>query len=156
MAGMRIALTALALVAAVPAKAESVDRWRLYIAEAAARFGVPAQWIERVMRAESGGRTMLNGRPITSRAGAMGLMQIMPRTWADMRARRGLGNDPHAPSDNILAGTYFLRLMYDCVGHPVRFGAYNAGLSRSASLVRQGRALPATTRAVCWHRAGDR
>src|SRR3546814_9964195 len=105
MAGMRIALTALALVAAVPAKAESVDRWRLYIAEAAARFGVPAQWIERVMRAESGGRTMLNGRPITSRAGAMGLMQIMPRTWADMRARLGLGNDPHAPRDNILAGT---------------------------------------------------
>src|SRR3546814_7208112 len=114
---MRIALTALALVAAVPAKAESVDRWRLYIAEAAARFGVPAQWIERVMRAESGGRTMLNGRPVTRRAGAMGLMQIMPRTWGDMCARLGLGKDPQSPRDQIFAGTYNLRMMCDCFGY---------------------------------------
>ncbi|MBB5708446.1 hypothetical protein FHR21_003831 [Sphingopyxis panaciterrulae] len=35
------------------------------------------------MRVESGGRTMLDGRPITSRAGAIGLMQLMPGTWAD-------------------------------------------------------------------------
>src|SRR3546814_15470066 len=97
MAGMRIALTALALVAAVPAKAESVDRWRLYIAEAAARFGVPAQWIERVMRAESGGRKMLNGRTTTSRAGAMGFRQVTPRKWADKRPRLGPGHGRHAP-----------------------------------------------------------
>jgi soluble lytic murein transglycosylase-like protein len=42
---------------------------------------VPELWIERVMRAESRGLTTLAGRPITSRAGAMGLMQIMPATW---------------------------------------------------------------------------
>src|SRR3546814_17397907 len=113
MAGMRIALTALALVAAVPAKAESVDRWRLYIAEAAARFGVPAQWIERVMRAESGGRTMLNGRPITRRGGAMGLMKLMPRTWADKRARLGQGDDPPDPPHTKLArNPYLTRLTY--------------------------------------------
>src|SRR3546814_17466561 len=100
MAGMRIALTALALVAAVPAKAESVDRWRLYIAEAAARFGVPAQWIERGMRAESGGRKMLNGRPHPSRARAKGLMQIMPSHCADLRTLLGLGNTPHTPPGN--------------------------------------------------------
>src|SRR3546814_9015860 len=61
----------------------------------------------------------------------------------DMRARLGLGNDPHAPRDNILAGTYYLRLMYDCFGYPGLFGAYNAGPARYAAFVRTGRALPA-------------
>src|SRR5690606_13126884 len=113
MAAVRIALAAFVLVAASPAEAQSVDRWRPYVAEASARTGVPIEWIKRVMRAESGGRTTLDGRPITSRAGAMGLMQLMPGTWADMRNRLGLGNDPHHPRDNIMAGTYYLRLMYD-------------------------------------------
>src|SRR3546814_3114586 len=72
----------------------------------------------RVMRAESGGRTTLGGRPIVSHAGAMGLMQIMPGTWADVRGRLGLGNDPHHPRDNNTAGTYYLRLMYDRFGYP--------------------------------------
>lgn len=65
----------LALFVAVPAAASpAVDRWQPYIAEASLRFGIPERWIVRVMGAESGGRTVLNGRPITSHAGAMGLM----------------------------------------------------------------------------------
>lgn len=147
MAGVKIALAALALFAATPVEAQSVDRWRPYIAEASTRFGVPVEWIERVMRAESGGRTTLEGRPITSRAGAMGLMQLMPGTWADMRVQLGLGHDPHAPRDNILAGTYYLRLMYDRFGYPGLFGAYNAGPARYAAFVSNGRTLPAETRA---------
>src|SRR5690606_6008617 len=147
MAAMKIALAALALLAATPAKAESVDRWRLYIEEAAARYGVPVEWIERVMRAESGGRTSLDGRPIVSRAGAMGLMQLMPGTWADMRARLGLGNNPHAPRDNIMAGTYYLRLMYDRFGYPGLFGAYNAGPARYSAYLAGRSQLPGETRA---------
>src|SRR3546814_948782 len=77
---IRIALLA-ALIVAAPANADPVQRWRPFIAEASARFGIPAAWIERVMRAESGGRTRLHGEPITSWAGAMGLMQLMPGTW---------------------------------------------------------------------------
>lgn len=110
------------------------------------RFGVPAAWIERVMRAESGGRTSLAGRPIVSRAGAMGLMQLMPGTWAEMRSQLGLGFDPHRPRDNILAGTLYLRLMYDRFGYPGLFGAYNAGPARYAAHVARGRALPLETR----------
>src|SRR3546814_584620 len=101
------------LLAATPAKADEFERWRPMIEEASTRFGIPTSWIERVMRAESRGLTMLNGRPIRSRAGAMGLMQLMPATWADMRARLGLGRNPDDPRDNILAATFFLRLMYD-------------------------------------------
>lgn len=145
MGPLRLVAAALALMIAVPAHAQSVERWRPYIAEASARFGVPEAWIERVMRAESGGRTTLDGRPITSRAGAMGLMQLMPGTWAEMRQRLGLGTDPHAPRDNILAGTFYLRLMYDRFGYPGCFAAYNAGPARYAA-VRAGRArLPAET-----------
>jgi soluble lytic murein transglycosylase-like protein len=99
------------------------------------------------MRAESGGMTTLNGRPITSRAGAMGLMQLMPGTWSEMRRRLGLGGDPHDPRDNILAGTAYLRLMYDRFGYPGLFGAYNAGPGRYAEHLASGRPLPGETRA---------
>lgn len=153
---MRIVLVALALFAASPARAESVDRWRPYVAEASGRYGVPVEWIERVMRAESGGRTTLNGRPITSHAGAMGLMQLMPGTWADMRARLGLGRDPHHPRDNIMAGTYYLRLMYDRFGYPGLFGAYNAGPARYSAYLAGRSGLPGETRAYMASVAGPR
>ena len=151
MAALRTLAAAAALLAAIPAAADPptdpVLRWRAEIAEASARFGIPVTWIERVMRAESGGRTMLGGRPIISRAGAMGLMQLMPGTWAAMRAAHGLGSDPHAPRDNILAGTAYLRAMYDRFGYPGLFAGYNAGPGRYAAHLASGRALPGETRA---------
>jgi soluble lytic murein transglycosylase-like protein len=54
------------------------------------------------MAVESAGQTMLDCRPITSPAGAMGLMQVIPDTYAEMRLRHGLGGDPYDPRDNIL------------------------------------------------------
>ena len=125
---------------------DAVSRWRPYSREASQRFGVPLDWIERVMRAESGGRTHLDRRPITSRAGAMGLMQLIPATWTELRARLGLGFDPHDPRDNILAGTFYLRLMYDRFGYPGLFGAYNAGPGRYAAYLASRRPLPEETR----------
>jgi len=145
MDALRILVVATLMVAA-PARADPIDRWRAHIAEASARFGIPVIWIERVMRAESAGMTVLNGRPITSRAGAMGLMQLMPGTWADMRARLGLGDDPHDPRENILAGTAYLRLMYDRFGYPGMFAAYNAGPARFARHLATGNPLPSETR----------
>ena len=47
------------------------------IAEAAQRFGIPAAWIRAIMRVESRG-----DRRAVSPKGAMGLMQLMPDTWA--------------------------------------------------------------------------
>lgn len=151
MATLRTLAAAIALMIATPAVADpprtdAVLRWRAEIAEASTRFGVPVAWIERVMRAESGGHTMLDGRPITSRAGAMGLMQLMPATWAAMRAAHGLGRNPHDPRDNILAGTAYLRAMYDRFGYPGLFAAYNAGPGRYAAHLATGRTLPTETR----------
>jgi soluble lytic murein transglycosylase-like protein len=140
----RLATAAMMLVAA-PAHADEVTRWTTYIDEASARFGIPTSWIERVMRAESNGQTTLNGRPIRSRAGAMGLMQLMPGTWATMRTRLALGSNPDDPRDNILAGTFYLRLMYDRFGYPGLFGAYNAGPGAYADWLAGKRRLPGET-----------
>ncbi|WP_407674609.1 lytic transglycosylase domain-containing protein [Novosphingobium terrae] len=125
---------------------DAVWQWRDIIADASARFGVPVAWIEQVIRAESRGLTEWQGRPITSRAGAMGLMQLMPATWRSMRSALGLGGDPYQPRDNILAGTAYLRAMYDRFGYPGLFGAYNAGPGRYGASVNAGRPLPAETR----------
>jgi soluble lytic murein transglycosylase-like protein len=134
-----------ALLMAVPAHADEVWRWRAFVIEASGRFGIPSAWIERVMRTESAGRTTLNDKPIRSRVGAMGLMQLMPKTWGDMRVQHGLGLDPDDPRDNILAGTAYLRAMYDRFGYPGLFGAYNAGPKRYADHLTTGAALPAET-----------
>ena len=99
------------------------------------------------MLAESAGLTMLGGRPITSRAGAMGLMQLMPATWREMRAALDLGTDPHGPRDNIAAGACYLRRMYDRFGYPGLFAAYNAGPERYADHLATRRQLPGETRA---------
>lgn len=129
------------------AHADPVARWRPFVDAASVRFGVPARWIEAVMRAESGGHLTLAGRPITSAAGAMGLMQLMPATWSDMRTSLALGNDPFDPHDNIVAGTAYLRQMYDRFGYPGLFAAYNAGPARYAASLATGTPLPRETRA---------
>ncbi len=135
----------LLLLAATPARADEVERWRPLVEEASTRFGISTNWIERVIRAESRGLAVLNGRPIRSRAGAMGLMQLMPATWTEMRVRLSLGTNPDDPRDNILAGTFFLRLMYDRFGYPGLFGAYNAGPGAYAAFLAGRRQLPGET-----------
>ena len=156
MGALRTLFLVAVLLLPAPAAAQSVERWSGYIAEASLRFGVPEAWIRRVIRAESGGRTVLNGRPITSRAGAMGLMQLMPGTWREMRAAYRLGLDPHDPRDNIVAGTAYLRAMYDRFGYPGLFAAYNAGPARYARHLATGGRLPAETMAYVAAVAGTR
>jgi soluble lytic murein transglycosylase-like protein len=124
-----------------------IARWSPWIREASARFGVPAAWISAVMRTESGGRLSLNGRPVVSRAGAIGLMQLMPGTWTELRRRYGLGPDPFAPRDNILAGAAYLKALYIRYGYPNLFAAYNAGPGRLDAHLLLRRPLPSETRA---------
>jgi soluble lytic murein transglycosylase-like protein len=125
------------IVRSVPA-----DPFAAFVTEAAQRFGVPESWLRAVMRVESAGEV----RAI-SPAGAMGLMQIMPTTWVDLRTRHRLGSDPYDPRDNILAGAAYLREMHDRYGSPGFLAAYNAGPGRYDEYLASGRALPAETRA---------
>jgi soluble lytic murein transglycosylase-like protein len=138
-------LAAAALALAAPVEAQHVARWRAEIALASVRCGVPSDWIEQVMHVESGGRTMLGERPIRSPKSAIGLMQLMPETWAEMRAALALGADPDDPRDNIVAGACYLRRMYDRFGYPGLFGAYNAGPGRYAAWLAGRQPLPAET-----------
>jgi len=103
---------------------------------------MPASWIRAVIRVESGGDVRR-----VSPKGAMGLMQIMPETWADLRARYGLGADPFDARDNILAGAAYLRALHDRYGADGFLAAYNAGPARYEDHLATGRPLPDETRA---------
>lgn len=117
------------------------DPFDAHIKEASQRFGIPMAWIRAIMRKESAGDV----RAVSS-TGARGLMQIMPDTWDELRARWSLGRDPFDPRDNILAGTAYLRELHDRFGSPGFLAAYNAGPSRYEAYLA-GRPLPAETRA---------
>ncbi len=77
----------------------------------------------------------------------MGLMQIMPKTWAELRARHRLGVDPYDPHDNILAGTAYIRELHCRYGAPGFLAAYNAGPGRYERHLATGRPLPDETQA---------
>jgi len=121
-----------------------LNRWDAAITEASQRFHIPKAWIRAVMRQESGGRTMLaENKPIVSRAGAIGLMQVLPSTYGQMAEQHELGDDPFDARDNIMAGAAYLRWLHQRYGFPKMFAAYNAGPGR----VEHGGRLPAETRA---------
>jgi hypothetical protein len=111
------------------------------IEEASRRFAVPAHWIRSVMTVESAGDVRAR-----SPKGAMGLMQIMPETWADLRIHHRLGSNPYDPRDNILAGAAYLHELHDRYGSPGFLAAYNAGPGRYEQYLA-GRPLPTETRA---------
>jgi hypothetical protein len=128
--------------AASPSATSKSSPFEPFVAEAALRFGIPASWINAIMQAESRGIVRA-----VSPKGAMGLMQILPQTWADLRSRYGLGADPFDPHDNILAGTAYLRELQDRYGAVGSLAAYNAGPGRWEDHLASDRPLPAQTQA---------
>jgi hypothetical protein len=117
------------------------DPWGPWIREASRRFDVPERWIREVMRQESGGRA-----GATSPVGAMGLMQVMPGTFRELQRRHDLGDDPYHPYDNLMAGTAYIRQMYELYGSPAFLAAYNAGPRRLENYLYNRQGLPAETR----------
>ncbi|MEY4730073.1 MAG: hypothetical protein RL020_1231 [Pseudomonadota bacterium] len=93
--------------------------------------GVDEAWVFGLVRQES--RFMADVR---SRAGAMGLMQIMPATGTWLAKKAGMKNfQPSTtiqPETNISLGTYYLKYLLEELAHPVlATAAYNAGPSRA-------------------------
>jgi hypothetical protein len=120
--------------------ASIADRLPGFVETASRRFRVPVPWIRAVMQVESGG--LVNA---VSPMGAMGLMQIMPDTWAELQGRYGLGTNPFDPYDNILAGTAYLRELLDRFGERGFLAAYNAGPGRYQEHLATGKPLPSET-----------
>lgn len=87
--------------------------------EASERYDVPVSLLKAVGKAESSFRT-----DVVSSAGAIGVMQLMPRT------AKGLGvTDPYDPQQNIMGGAKYLRQMLDRYDGDVELAlaAYNSG-----------------------------
>src|ERR1700704_2286052 len=109
-------------------------------ADGSLRFQILPSLNRAVMRVESLGDPLA-----VSPKGAMGLMQIMPDTWSELRSRYGLGADPYDAHDNIMAGAAYLREMHDRYGDRGFLAAYNAGPSRYEDHLATGRPLPSET-----------
>lgn len=106
----------------VRAANRSPDRYSRYdsfIAEASRLYHMPQPLIRAVMRVESD-----FSPEVVSHAGAMGLMQLMPRTAASMGVR-----DPFDARQNIFGGTRFLRILANKFNGDLilTIAAYNAG-----------------------------
>ncbi len=106
----------------VPARDRSPDRYSrydAYIREAARLYQLPEPFIRAVMRVESD-----FNHDVVSSAGAMGLMQLMPRTAAAMGVR-----DPFDAQQNIFGGARYLRVLANKFNGDLvlTIAAYNAG-----------------------------
>jgi soluble lytic murein transglycosylase-like protein len=96
-----------------------LSRYDQHIREAASLYQMPEAFVRAVVQVES------NFYPdVVSNQGAIGLMQLMPRTATSMGV-----NDPFDPRQNVFGGTRFLRVLAnDFNGDMVlTIAAYNAG-----------------------------
>jgi hypothetical protein len=116
------------------------DPFAAFIGEASRRFNVPTLWLRAIMQVESA-----DNAQAVSPKGAIGLMQVMPDTYAQLSQEYGLGADPFDPHDNIMAGAAYLRQMYDLYGSPGFLAAYNAGPVRYDDHLTTGQPLPEET-----------
>ncbi len=99
------------------------------VEQCAKEYEIPAEIIYAVIQTESGFR-----QNAKSDAGAIGLMQLMPSTFAWINMLREETKDPALIWDvetNIEYGSYLLRYLYDHYQNwDTAFAAYNAGMNR--------------------------
>lgn len=101
---------------------ECSDEMNQYFQQAADTYGVDVKLLKCIAYAES------NFRPdATSRSGAMGVMQLMPKT------AEGLGvRDAYDPQQNIMGGAKYISIQLNRFEGNIEFAlaAYNAGPNR--------------------------
>jgi soluble lytic murein transglycosylase-like protein len=110
------------------------------VVEEAKRQGVNPDWASRTYYAEHGAQKTPYGPGSTSSAGAIGPMQLMPGTAADLKV------DPNDYKGNIKGGVAYMKQMKDRYDSPVlATAAYNAGPGRVDAFLAGKAPLPAET-----------
>lgn len=96
-----------------------IEKHSEIIRQASERFGIKTSLIKAVIHAESG-----FDEYATSKKGAQGLMQLMPKTQEDMDVE-----NPYKPVENIFGGTQYLSNLLGRYNNDIRLAlaAYNAG-----------------------------
>jgi soluble lytic murein transglycosylase-like protein len=119
--------------------AQGVERFRAEVAEASRQSRVDARLIHAVIAAESG----FNPHAV-SRAGAIGLMQLMPGT-----ARRFGVRDSRDPAQNLMGGARYLSYLLDFFQNDIALAlaAYNAG---EGAVLGAGRKIPAFSETLAY------
>jgi hypothetical protein len=109
------------------------------VVKEAQRLGVDPKLALHVLYKETG--NLKNPETARSKAGAIGVMQLMPKT------AKGLGVDPMNPEENIRGGITYLKQMMDQFNDPtLALAAYNAGPGRVNQILRSGRGIEALPR----------
>jgi hypothetical protein len=109
------------------------------VVKEAQRLGVDPKLALHVLYKETG--NLKNPESARSKAGAIGVMQLMPKT------AKGLGVDPMNPEENIRGGITYLKQMMDQFNDPtLALAAYNAGPGRVNQILRSGRGIEALPR----------
>jgi hypothetical protein len=105
----------------------------------AQRIGLDPSLAVHVLYKETG--NLKNPESARSKAGAIGVMQLMPRTAKE------LGVDPLNPEENIRGGVMYLKQMYDKYQDPtLAFAAYNAGPGRVDRALKSGQGIASLPR----------
>ncbi|MBU4288906.1 MAG: lytic transglycosylase domain-containing protein, partial [Proteobacteria bacterium] len=97
----------------------STSKYDHFISEASIKYGVSFLLLKALIKVESN----FNPKAV-SKAGAMGLMQIMPENFDALKI-----TNPFNPRENILGGTLYLKQLMTRFGGklPLALAAYNAG-----------------------------
>jgi len=125
---MKAIIFIILLVAQSSVFAVGEDKWDEYIGQAAAATGMDRDFIKSIIKQESGFRDDVGNGTTLSSAGAIGAMQIMPATGADLGYSV---EDLKDPQTNIMAGAEYLKWLSErsyINGDPLLMAAaYNAG-----------------------------
>ncbi len=125
----------------VPESQSPAVPWYQHLQEAARAYGVDVHLLQAVVKVESDFDPY-----VVSRAGAIGLMQIMPATAAGFIGLRGtkqsLSQQLMDPAINVHAGALYLRSLMDTFSQrlDLALAAYNAG---AGNVRKAGNRVPA-------------
>jgi len=120
-------------------RARGGHKYENMVAAEAERIGLDPNIAVHALYKETG--NLKNPETARSRAGALGVMQLMPKTAKE------LGVDPLNPEENIRGGVMYLKKMYDKYQDPtLALAAYNAGPGRVDRALKSGQGIAALPR----------